>query len=492
MKAPAATKASSQRSTTIAPAIPIATAAPIETTAAPASTREGIRVASGRPFSSSSACAPIPTARKKAASVGAEPARVPLRRERGPDHHVAEVPGRVRRVQNRDVVAPAPRRERVERGPGRASALTWTDDPRSRSRRRGSACGSGRPRSRRRARGRAAGRAAAAAQSRSMLGPRKSPTSRQPEEIRRPASGRPTPTYRRQSSRATGFGGTPNSRPAIVPPGLTTRASSVSVAPGIVDVAHQVRERQGVERGVGERQVVGVALHQPDARPGAGGGPRRASRGSGRARRPCSASAGSAPTRLRRSPWRRRGRCRAGPASGARDEEAAPARVLAEREEARVAVVRRPERGEQRLRVLPSGRGDRHRPSVCAAAGGRDEPAGSPTRTAVTGLSLSLQEDRHERALRHVPSGPVFTVSRYAAVDRVADGCDRGVVRLLGRRRARRRSADPASGEHAGGRLPRGAYRPRLFGSTPANVRKSTMSKSPLARAGSVGRQSRS
>jgi len=46
-----------------------------------------------------------------------------------------------------------------------------------------------------------------------------------------------------------------------------------------------------------------------------------------------------------------------------------------------------------------------------------------------------------ERAVRHVPSGPVSTVSGHAAVDRVADGCNRGVVRLLGRRRARRRSA---------------------------------------------------
>ena len=194
--------------------------------------------------------------------------------------------------------------------------------------------------------------------------------------------------------------------------------------------------------------------------------------------------------RLRRSPWRRRGPCRPARPRVPRDEEAAPARVLSEREEARVAVVRRPERGEQRLRVLPSGRGDRHRPSVCAAADGRDEPAGSPTRTAVTGLSLSLQEDRHERALRHAPSGPVSTVSRYAAVDRVADGCDRGVVRLLGRRRARRRSADPASGEHAA----RQASTWRL----PAAARRVDAGEGEevdhvevaLARAGSVGRQS--
>src|SRR5581483_7917118 len=50
----------------------------------------------------------------------------------------------------------------------------------------------------------------------------------------------------------------------------------------------------------------------------------------------------------------------AGAGLDARDEEAPPARVLAEREEPRVAVVRRPERREQLLRVLPAGRERRH------------------------------------------------------------------------------------------------------------------------------------
>ena len=48
----------------------------------------------------------------------------------------------------------------------------------------------------------------------------------------------------------------------------------------------------------------------------------------------------------------------AGAAVDARDEETPPARILAEREQRRVAVVRRPERGEQRSarrRPLPQG-----------------------------------------------------------------------------------------------------------------------------------------
>jgi hypothetical protein len=48
------------------------------------------------------------------------------------------------------------------------------------------------------------------------------------------------------------------------------------------------------------------------------------------------------------------------PCAHSGDEEPTPARVLPEREERRVAVVGRPERGEQRLCVLPSGRDLRH------------------------------------------------------------------------------------------------------------------------------------
>ena len=100
-----------------APAIPIATATASGTTVRPTSTPSGILVCSGRPFSSSSACAEMPRARKNATSGGREPALVEVRREAGADHDVAQVPGRVGRVQQRDVVAPAARGERVERRP---------------------------------------------------------------------------------------------------------------------------------------------------------------------------------------------------------------------------------------------------------------------------------------------------------------------------------------------------------------------------------------
>ena len=65
----------------------------------------------------------------------------------------------------------------------------------------------------------------------------------------RPASGRPTPTYSSQAGRASPPG-TPNSSEATTPPGRTTRASSASVAPRIVDVAQEVRDGEVVERRV--------------------------------------------------------------------------------------------------------------------------------------------------------------------------------------------------------------------------------------------------
>ena len=69
MKPPPTTKAAIHGLMVNVPTIPIAIAPAIETTASTTSTRSGIRVFSGRPLSSSSACAPIPTARKNAASV---------------------------------------------------------------------------------------------------------------------------------------------------------------------------------------------------------------------------------------------------------------------------------------------------------------------------------------------------------------------------------------------------------------------------------------
>ena len=66
MNAPKTMKIRSHQVVPAATTIPIAQAAAIETAASPTSTGAGIPVRSGRPFSSSSACAPIPIARKNA------------------------------------------------------------------------------------------------------------------------------------------------------------------------------------------------------------------------------------------------------------------------------------------------------------------------------------------------------------------------------------------------------------------------------------------
>ena len=70
MNPPTTTNAAIHGVMVIAPTTPIAIAPAIETAASATSTPCGIRVARGLPLSSSSACAPIPTARKNAASVG--------------------------------------------------------------------------------------------------------------------------------------------------------------------------------------------------------------------------------------------------------------------------------------------------------------------------------------------------------------------------------------------------------------------------------------
>ena len=65
-----------------------------------------------------------------------------------------------------------------------------------------------------------------------MLGPRNSPTSPQPGETARPASGSPARTQASQAARGSGRGGTANSSMATLPPGLTTLTSSRIVAAG--------------------------------------------------------------------------------------------------------------------------------------------------------------------------------------------------------------------------------------------------------------------
>ena len=234
--------------------MPIATAPASETAASATSVAVGMRVRSGRPFSSSSACAATPIASANAASAPEQPAGVELRRERGADRDVGQVPGRVRRVEERDVVAPAARAERVERGPGLVLTPAAPDhDPAAEA----TSAATRTSRSRPRARARAAA-ARERARSRGCSGQGTSPTSCQPGEISRPASGQADARPRAARAAARAPCGTPNSSPAIVPPGRTTRASSRSVAAGIVDVAEQVGEREAVERAVGEGQLLGA------------------------------------------------------------------------------------------------------------------------------------------------------------------------------------------------------------------------------------------
>ena len=76
-----------------APAMPTAAAPASETTASADERRvAGCASASGRPFSSSSAWAADPDREKEAASRASRPS-VEVRRKRGADHDVREVPG---------------------------------------------------------------------------------------------------------------------------------------------------------------------------------------------------------------------------------------------------------------------------------------------------------------------------------------------------------------------------------------------------------------
>src|SRR5919202_929704 len=84
MKPPTATKTRSHGSSAIAPPIPIPIAPVTETAASATSVRSPMPVPSGRPFSSSSAWAPIPTARKNAARAGPSSSRAAA-----PDHDAA-------------------------------------------------------------------------------------------------------------------------------------------------------------------------------------------------------------------------------------------------------------------------------------------------------------------------------------------------------------------------------------------------------------------
>ena len=130
----------------------------------------------------------------------------------------------------------------------------------------------------------------------------------------------------------------------------------------VVDVAEEVREGERVELPVGERQRLGAPLAQldPVAQPGV---PRSAhvpaASISGLWSTPITARAGSALRELDRHRRRSARDVEHAPRVGRdpRDEKRAPARVLPEREEAGVAVVRRAERREQLARVAGAGGG---------------------------------------------------------------------------------------------------------------------------------------
>ena len=119
---------------------------------------------------------------------------------------------------------------------------------------------------------------------------------------------------------------------------------------GIVHVAEEIGEREGIERRVGKRQLLRASLDERDAC-------RHAPPCLGQHLRALVETDHGA-TRLPDSSSRRdRSRSRRDVQHGlprahvdARDEEAAPARILAEGQQRRIAVVRRPERGEQRPR----------------------------------------------------------------------------------------------------------------------------------------------
>ena len=162
--------------------------------------RAGCCVRSGRPFSSSSACAATPIASANAASAQSMRSRWKSRRERGADRDVGEMPRRVRRVEQRDVVAPAAGAERVERGPDvvyapaspRHDPAAERHPPRLHVLDPGGAPRVEQPRLRplrRRSRGSTARGT--------------SPTSCQPWPIARPAAGRPARTHSSHAGRAS-------------------------------------------------------------------------------------------------------------------------------------------------------------------------------------------------------------------------------------------------------------------------------------------------
>ena len=152
-----------------------------------------------------------------------------VRRERRADRDVREVPERVRRMQQRHVVAPAARPQGVERGP--RPRVAHSRVPRRRCRRRRSAAAtrtSAMPASRH-ASSSAAQRPALpeVADARPEEAPDLAPAGRDERARGRQPDADPQLPERPPDPR-----GRPNSSIATSPPGRTTRASSRSVAAG--------------------------------------------------------------------------------------------------------------------------------------------------------------------------------------------------------------------------------------------------------------------
>ena len=183
-----------------------------------------------------------------------------------------------------------------------------------------------------------------------MLGPRNEPTSRQPGEISMPAVGQadPHPELPRRPGDASREAELEHrdrpSRPddpCQLPQGRQR----------IVHVAEEVREREPVERRVVERQPLGLALDELDSVAQGGGvdAPPSLREHLAALVEPDDAAPRAAREldRDRRGPGRHVQHRVVRPDVHPGDEEAAPARILSEGEEARVPVVRRPQRGEE-------------------------------------------------------------------------------------------------------------------------------------------------
>ncbi len=200
-----------------------------------------------------------------------------------------------------------------------------------------------------------------------MLPRRKPPTSLQPVPMIRPASGSPTPVYSSQAARGSGAGGTPNSSEASVPPERTTRASSASVAPGSSTYRSRYVTVSASKAPVLERQLLGAPFDEADVlRRGSERDPATRLLQHLRALVDPDDRAALLPDELERDGARSGGDVEHD-VPGARldpfDEEAAPARVLPEREQPCVPVVGRAERREElasRSRARRCGLGHRN------------------------------------------------------------------------------------------------------------------------------------